>query len=846
MSLHPLVWIFLKRLSAEKIYHFLETRDEFPTLTKDIGPTMEEGGDEGEKALRLAEKYLGPSLKKNQSYGDFDDDVYDGEEPEFDPLSSLQDTHTGYDKTSHIRARKAAYFLARYLFTHHDLKRPFSSGGDEGLIADEIKRVIREGKGGILYLPSYNSHFDSVVLNVFLDSLGLGLPFSALGDLMIPNRKIDEELKKLKVVKVTKELLWSPARKEYERVLAAYMRSLLEVGASLVVHAEASRYTTRSIDGTLRATIPEWIIDPLLMAEGKVFVVPLSLSLSRVPEDRSLTHRSPLSGIITLRDRAEDIPITEYLRFGRGYAGRLLSAVFDAMEGVYGRAFVTLGEPFEVKELISSIKKSVNPGDLIARTVLEGVAKNKKILPTHLVARALYGRETLSLEELKDAVEEELEQITLFYRERYKREPNLDSTFSEDMEGAVEEGLRPLLKRKIVSRPFGLKTRYGMGDMRLCRFYANQVDHRVYPSKAEENITVVNAGAFGYTLTVHLGRKFDEDPKYADHGLILYDGRPRLVEEISETRRHPNFFKGHALPKAVHVESDLISAVRRADIVLVATPSHYFRRTVKSLLDANPDPFDLLIATKGFEVETALLPVEVVWEELEKRVRKDDIRLAVISGANLASEIIEGQITATQLAVENEELAFKLKELLETPNFIVHLSRDLVGTQLAAAMKNVYAIAYGISAGSKDVSVNFTSTLVTRISAEIKNLAVAMGADEATFGPEGQAWMADFLATAQGGRNSQFGKSLTKWSAPFALRRFKEDNKNVEGYSAVGAAVKLSEKYDVRLPIVEVLEDILYRGGEVDPRRFLENGKRVAPAGKTHSGSGENEPGEDD
>jgi glycerol-3-phosphate dehydrogenase (NAD(P)+) len=393
------------------------------------------------------------------------------------------------------------------------------------------------------------------------------------------------------------------------------------------------------------------------------------------------------------------------------------------------------------------------------------------------------------------------------------------------MDKVVEEGLKPLLKRKIVSSTAGFRGRYWIKDLRLGLFYANQADHRVYPLKAEENVTVVNAGAFGYTLAVHLGRKFDENPDYSDHGLILYDARPGLVEAIAEERQHPTFFKGHTLPKVVHVESDLKSAVRRADLVLIATPSNYFRETVKALLDANPDPFDLLIATKGFEVETALLPVEVVWEELEKRIRKDDIRLAVISGANLADEIIDGQITATQLAAENEELALNLRGLLETPNFIVHLSRDLVGTQLAAAMKNVYAIAYGISSGSKEVSVNFTSTLVTRISAEIKRLAVAMGADEETFGPEGQAWMADFLATAQGGRNSQFGRSLTKWSAPFALRRFKEEKKNVEGYSAVGAAVRLSEKYDVRLPIVEVLADILYEGGEVDPRQFLEEGR---------------------
>jgi len=151
-------------------------------------------------------------------------------------------------------------------------------------------------------------------------------------------------------------------------------------------------------------------------------------------------------------------------------------------------------------------------------------------------------------------------------------------------------------------------------------------------------------------------------------------------------------------------------------------------------------------------------------------------------------------------------------------------------------MKNVYAIAYGITDGARDSSVNFTAALVTRISGEVGRLGRAMGARDETFDSTGQAWMADFLATAQGGRNSQFGRSLTRTGVAGALAQFRRAKKNVEGYKAVRAALVLSERYGVDLPIVKVLADILFDGGAVDPLRFLERkpgGGRRLPEGDT-------------
>ena len=587
------------------------------------------------------------------------------------------------------------------------------------------------------------------------------------------------------------------------------------------------------MDGALRATIPEWILAALASCGRDVLVVPLSVSYSRVPEDRSLVYRSPLTGVLTPRDRGVAVPLREYLRFGRDYGDRLFHAVLESMTGVFGRAYVVPGEPIAAGELLPAEGDPTAFERKIARRAMEEIAVNKRIFPSHVSVGALLRGGPRTTNELAGAVGRERDRIDEFCRHYYHRPPDFDDAFSGDLARNLEEGLEPLVRRRIIGKSPWPPRRYWVRDMRLGRFYANQADVRVYAAKARHNITMVNAGAFGYTLVTHLGRKFEEDPEFVDYGLILYDAREGLAEAISEARSHPDFFEGSILPRVVHVETDPAAAVRDADVVVIATPSHHFRAAVRGVLREHEGPFILLIATKGFEAERALLPVEAAWEETERLGRRN-VRFAVLSGANLASEIMEGKLTVTQIAAEDAEVLDTLVRLFETPLFLVDTSTDVTGVQLAAAMKNVYAIAYGITDGAKDSSVNFTAALVTRISEEVGRLGRAMGARDETFGSTGQAWMADFMATAQGGRNSQFGRSLTRTGVAGALAQFRRAKKNVEGYQAVRAALVLSERYQVDLPIVRVLSDILFEGGTVDPRRFLERkpeGDRLIPDG---------------
>jgi len=153
-----------------------------------------------------------------------------------------------------------------------------------------------------------------------------------------------------------------------------------------------------------------------------------------------------------------------------------------------------------------------DPADTIARRAMEETARNKKVLPTHLVAGTLMSRERLTKRELHPAAAEELKQLIAFHRERYGSAPDLDDSFSGGIGRAVEAGLWPMTERRIVKKGLMLPRRFYLSNRVLGRFYANQLDHRIYPQWSGHNLTVVNAGAFGYTLTTHLGRKFDADP----------------------------------------------------------------------------------------------------------------------------------------------------------------------------------------------------------------------------------------------------------------------------------------------------------------------------------------------
>ena len=191
----------------------------------------------------------------------------------------------------------------------------------------------------------------------------------------------------------------------------------------------------------------------------------------------------------------------------------------------------------------------------------------------------------------------------------------------------------------------------------------------------------------------------------------------------------------------------------------------------------------------------------------------------MLSGANIASEVIQGEMCSTQLAGENLERVTELKKLFESPRFIVHTSTDPIGTSLAGAAKNPYSTIYA-AAKAFGMGENYLCAYMMAVTAEIMRLGTALGADPQTF-TESHAWWPDLHATAMAGRSSKFGHLLgQKRSARKSLQALAEANETVETFDSIASLSRLARREGVRMPIVEFGYQIIREDAELTKEGF--------------------------
>jgi glycerol-3-phosphate dehydrogenase (NAD(P)+) len=271
---------------------------------------------------------------------------------------------------------------------------------------------------------------------------------------------------------------------------------------------------------------------------------------------------------------------------------------------------------------------------------------------------------------------------------------------------------------------------------------------------------------------------------------------------LARARRNERYLADTEFPPALEVTSDLGAAVRGAQDVLVAVPSHGLRALLESLA-----PFDvrnLAWATKGFELDTGLLPYQVV-----AQVFKTRIPTAVLSGPTFAREVGAGLPSAMTIASGDDDYAQRLAESISTDTFRAYTSGDVVGVEVGGATKNVYAIGAGISDGL-GFGANTRIALIARGLAEMTRLGLALGGKQETF--MGLAGMGDLVLTCTDdqSRNRRFGLALARGaSAPDALRSI---GQVVEGFNGARAVQRVATRLGVAMPIVEQLYRVLHEG----------------------------------
>jgi glycerol-3-phosphate dehydrogenase (NAD(P)+) len=312
----------------------------------------------------------------------------------------------------------------------------------------------------------------------------------------------------------------------------------------------------------------------------------------------------------------------------------------------------------------------------------------------------------------------------------------------------------------------------------------------------KETIGVIGAGAWGTALALLLTDK--------GHDVTLWMYEKDLAEEAARTRENRTYLPGFSLPASLSVTSSLEAAVRDKTVVLSVVPSHTVRAVAKQFAPFLASNAIIISASKGIEIETLMPLSEVFKDTLPKPFHS---RLCFLSGPSFAKEVAQKMPTAVSLASYDPAIGKKAQEIMSSPFFRVYTNSDVMGVELGGSLKNVVAIAAGVLEGL-GYGYNTMAALLTRGLVEMARLGAAMGANPFTF--SGLAGMGDLVLTCTGGlsRNRTLGVRLGKGEK---LDDIMKGAKTVaEGVKTAKAARELAKKYDVEMPVVEEVYQILY------------------------------------
>jgi glycerol-3-phosphate dehydrogenase (NAD(P)+) len=260
------------------------------------------------------------------------------------------------------------------------------------------------------------------------------------------------------------------------------------------------------------------------------------------------------------------------------------------------------------------------------------------------------------------------------------------------------------------------------------------------------SVCVLGGGSFGTTLANLMASEAVP--------VTLWLRDPEMARHISEQHENPRYLPGIALDERLQVTTDLNAALATAEIVFLAIPSSSFR-TVLQQIGPQLAGKQVVSTTKGIEQPGFLMMSQIVEQEAP------EARVGVLSGPNLAKEIAAGELTATVVASEDEQLCRDVQDVLGCANLRVYASQDRYGVELGGALKNVYAIISGM-ASALGMGENTKAMLITRALAEMTRFAVHMGANPLTF--LGLAGVGDLIVTCVSpqSRNFQVGHALGK------------------------------------------------------------------------------------
>jgi len=311
---------------------------------------------------------------------------------------------------------------------------------------------------------------------------------------------------------------------------------------------------------------------------------------------------------------------------------------------------------------------------------------------------------------------------------------------------------------------------------------------------------VVGAGSWGTALAKMLSDK--------GYQITLWGHRQEHVDEIVSERENRTYLPGFKLSDNLTATADLKEAVSNQPVVVMVVPSHGFRDVFHKLLPHLSNNTYVISAVKGIENDTLMTMDQVMEDELSRLTSPPDLHLGVLAGPSFAKEVAARVPTAVSVAAKSKEEALFFQEFFNAPLFRVYACTDLIGLELGGALKNIVAIAAGISDGL-GYGTNTRAALITRGLAEISRLGVAMGAEPLTF--SGLGGLGDLVLTCTGdlSRNRTVGLKLGQGKKLSTI--LSEMNMVAEGVMTTRSAWNLASKIEVEMPILEQVYQVLYK-----------------------------------
>ena len=319
-----------------------------------------------------------------------------------------------------------------------------------------------------------------------------------------------------------------------------------------------------------------------------------------------------------------------------------------------------------------------------------------------------------------------------------------------------------------------------------------ELDNQLANEPAPLKIAVLGGGSFG-TAMANLSSKNGCE-------VTLWVRDKRSVKSMQKTHINKKYLPDHKLDERLQFTHDLQAAVKGKDLIFVAVPSSAFRETLQKIA-----PFisaqAIVSLTKGMEKDTFALMSDVIADELP------NVAFGVMSGPNLAKEIMNNMPSATVIASQSAALRLAVQKALHSAFFRVFASDDLIGVELGGALKNIYAIAMGMAA-AYDIGENTKAMILTRALAEMSRFGVQAGANPLTF--LGLSGVGDLYATCSStlSRNYQIGNMLGRgMSLDQAIKKL---GQTAEGINTIQQVNEKAMKEGIYMPITHALHDIIY------------------------------------